>query len=45
MQDNADSIGRTTRVFEQSLEKCNSNVKWMNTNLDKIERWLNEQQI
>ena len=43
MKENEDDLGATKRPFEQALEKCNSNVKWMDTNLDKITSWLQQQ--
>ena len=42
MSDNAEKLGAAKRAFEQALEKCNFNVKWMNTNLDKITQWLHQ---
>ena len=43
MRENANHLGAAKRPFEQALEKCYSNVKWMNTNLDKITKWLQQQ--
>lgn len=33
-------FGSATRAYQQSLEKCQSNIKWMNRNAENIELWL-----
>ena len=43
MESNEEDLGAAKRPFEQALEKCNANVKWINTNLDKIASWLQQQ--
>ena len=36
----SENLGSSRRSFEQALEKCQANVKWMQDNMDKITTWL-----
>ena len=34
------NLGSGTRAFQQAIEKTQSNIKWMNSSLAVIEKWL-----
>ncbi len=33
-------FGSATRAYQQSLEKCQANIDWMDLNSESMERWL-----
>ncbi|XP_022104262.1 aminopeptidase N-like isoform X2 [Acanthaster planci] len=36
------NFGSATRAYQQSVEKCQSNIGWMTRNAENIEKWLQE---
>lgn len=35
-------FGSATRAYQQSLERCQANIDWMNLNAESMEKWLEE---